>query len=133
MPVYVLVQDKKGVKIKATPDKGMPKGSGSIELVDYSRIRGENVSMKHFITTLSRSVDRPILDKTNYTEPFTFNLQWTVERSSGAAGLGDAAQPDLTRPLLFTAIQEQMGLRFDPQKAPIEVLVIDRVETPSEN
>jgi uncharacterized protein (TIGR03435 family) len=133
LPVYVLTQGKDGVKVKVTPDNGRPRGSGGIESVERGWIRGENVSMEFFISSLSRRTDRPVLNRTNYTEAFTFSLQWADEGSSGRGAAGDDAQPDMARPSLFTAVQEQMGLKLVPQKASVEVLVIDHVERPSEN
>jgi len=123
LPVYVLTRGKKGVKVKVTPDNGRPRGSGGIASMGLGWIQGVNVSMKYFAEALSRYADRPVLDRTNYTEAFTFKLEWAP----------DDSQQDDTRPSLLAAVQEQMGLKLDPQKGPIEVLVIDHVERPSEN
>jgi uncharacterized protein (TIGR03435 family) len=124
LPVYLLIQAKSGVKVKVTPDNGRPpRGSGGIASMDRGWIQGENISMKSFTEELSRHTDRPVLDKTNYTEAFNFKLEWAP----------DDANPDDVRPSLLAAVQEQLGLKLDPQKAPVEVLVIDRVERPSAN
>jgi uncharacterized protein (TIGR03435 family) len=88
--------------------------------------------MEAFISSLSRSTGRPVLDGTNHTQKFTFKLQWAEEERPGRGASPDDA-PDMSRPSLFTAIQEQMGLKLVAQKAPVEVLVIDRVKRPSEN
>jgi Protein of unknown function (DUF3738). len=133
MPVYVLIQDKKGIKVKATPDNGRPRGSGGIESVESGWIQGENVSMEFFVQSLSRRTDRPVVDRTNYTEAFTFKLQWASDVSSGSGVTGVDGLPNDARPALFTAVQEQMGLKLSPEKAPVEVLVIDHVERPPEN
>ena len=123
LPVYALIPAKSGVKVKVTPDNGKPRGSGGIESVARGWLRGENITMDHLILSLSSRIDRPVVDRTNYTEAFTFNLEWAP----------DDAQADDIRPPIFAAIQAQMGLKLDSQKAPVEVLVIDRVERPSEN
>jgi uncharacterized protein (TIGR03435 family) len=134
LPVYVLVQDKKGIKLGAVPDNGRPMGSGYVESVDLGWRRGKDVSMEDLVSALSGQTDRPILDRTNYTEKFTFELKWAARaQSSGTGGLLSDLQPETGQASLFTTIREQMGLRLDPQKAPIEVLVIDHVERPSAN
>jgi uncharacterized protein (TIGR03435 family) len=77
-----------------------------------------------------------VVDQTGFTGRFDFELRWTPDAFQfGGLGLkappptDDAAAP----PDLFTAIQEQLGLKLDSTKALAEVLVIDRVEKPSEN
>jgi uncharacterized protein (TIGR03435 family) len=132
LPVYVLTQGKNGMKTKATPDSGKPIRSGFVEPVAPGWLQGADITMEAFIRMLSRYADRPVLDGTNYTQKFTFKLQWAEEERPGRAASPDDA-PDTSRPSLFTAIQEQMGLKLVPQKAPVEVLVIDHVEKPSEN
>jgi uncharacterized protein (TIGR03435 family) len=133
LPVYLLSQGKTGVKSKVTPDNGRPIGGGYIQPIAPGWIQGADIRMDDFVLSLSRYTDRPVLDRTNYTEQFTFRLQWAAELTSGSSAAGVAAPPDDARPSLFTAIQEQIGLKLDPQKAPVEVIVIDHVERPSEN
>jgi uncharacterized protein (TIGR03435 family) len=133
LPVYLLTQGKNGVKTTATPDNGRPIRTGFIEPVEPGWLQGADITMKSFISSLSRYTDRPVLDGTNYTQKFTFKLQWAEEERPGRGASGDDAQPDMARPSLFTAVQEQMGLKLVPQKAPVEVLVIDRIDRPSEN
>jgi uncharacterized protein (TIGR03435 family) len=74
---------------------------------------------------LQFNVDRPVVDKTGLTGRYDFKLQWTVDQS-------DAGEPDAP-PGLFTAIQEQIGLKLEPVKAMAEVLVVDAVNKPAEN
>jgi uncharacterized protein (TIGR03435 family) len=82
--------------------------------------------MSSFIDEYSGKVDRPVIDKTEFTDYFDFTLRWTPDVPGAAP-----ANPFLGS--IFTEIQAQLGLRFDPQKLPIEVLVIDHVEKPSAN
>jgi len=70
------------------------------------------------------SVDRTVLDKTGLIGKYDFTLRWAPLETSG-----DASQA----PSIFTAMQEQLGLRLESGKGPIEILVIDHVEKPSEN
>jgi len=149
LPVYALMPAKSGIKVTLDAEHARPVGMGP---VTQGWLEGRT-SMQPFIQMLSRSVDRPIIDRTGYTGDFDYRLTWTpdgpvAQAGDGAAGTcpasWDALRQRLRRllgpepapvncPSLFTAIQEQMGLKLDPQKAPIEVLVIDHVEKPSEN
>lgn len=83
-------------------------------------------------TTLSGAVGRIVQDRTGLTGGFDFELEFAPESSGGAVGAGGTA-PGTDRPSLFTALEEQLGLKLQPQRAPIDVLVIDRVEQPTEN
>jgi uncharacterized protein (TIGR03435 family) len=79
---------------------------------------------------------KPVTDKTGVEGKFDFDLTWTPDESQ-FTGMGirvpaTADNPNAP-PALFTAIQEQLGLKLEPQKVPAEVLVIDHVERPSEN
>jgi uncharacterized protein (TIGR03435 family) len=80
--------------------------------------------------------DRPIVDRTGLTGPFDYTLEWkpdpSLARSTGdaARAVAAAATPG-ERPSIFTALQEQLGLRLQPTRAPLEVLVIDRLERPT--
>jgi len=98
------------------------RGGGSGELT----ARGIPISM--LAAQLATSLGRPVIDRTGLTGNFDLNLQWTQQE------MLDAEQKsDPSRPSLFTAVQEQLGLKLESQKGPVEVLVIDRAERPSEN
>jgi uncharacterized protein (TIGR03435 family) len=81
-------------------------------------------------------LDRPVLDQTGLNGRFDFTLKWTPDDSQ-FGGMGAKIPPPTDSanapPALYTAIQEQIGLKLDATKAPAEVLVIDHVEKPSEN
>jgi uncharacterized protein (TIGR03435 family) len=81
-------------------------------------------------------LDRPVVDQTRLEGRYDFTLNWTPDETQ-FAGLGVKVPPPADNaaapPGLFTAIQEQLGLKLDAAKAPVEVFVIDRVEKPSEN
>jgi uncharacterized protein (TIGR03435 family) len=80
---------------------------------------------------LSNIVQKPVVDRTGLVGKFDFMLTWTPEQAAFAPG-APPAEP--TEPLsIFTALREQLGLRLDSGKGPVEVLVIDRAEKPSEN
>ena len=84
----------------------------------------------------SRIVERPVVDQTALPDRYDFTLRWTPETAAAPAAGPDASTPAVSAdapPDLFTAIQQQLGLKLDPTKAPVEVLVIDKVQKPSEN
>ena len=81
-------------------------------------------------------LDRPVVDQTGLSGRFDFTLTWTPDESQ-FGGLGVKVPPPTDDPAappgLFTAIQEQVGLKLESTRAPVEVFVVDRVEKPSEN
>ena len=95
----------------------------------------QNAPMTFLITILTELNGRPVLNQTGLTGQYDFTLQWTLDQNfrRAAAGNEPAVEPDLSGPSLFTALQEQLGLKLEPGKGPVQVLVIDHVERPSEN
>jgi uncharacterized protein (TIGR03435 family) len=94
-----------------------------------------NSTMEQFAGFLqARIVDRPVVDKTGLAGKFDFTLTWRPDQLAPQAPNAPAPPADLeSRPDIFGAMQEQLGLRFQAEKTPIEVLVIDAVSKPSEN
>jgi len=76
----------------------------------------------------SSILDRPVLDRTGLGGRYDFTLEWTPDLSPS-----DNPTPNAAGPSIFTAVQEQLGLKLERQKAPVEILVIDHVEKASEN
>jgi uncharacterized protein (TIGR03435 family) len=96
---------------------------------------GAGVSMTVLANRLSPSyatqLGRTVFDPTGLTGTFDVHLKWTVDASAGATGPVITDNP--TGPSIFTALQEQLGLKLESAKGPVEVLVIDHVEKPSAN
>ena len=91
-------------------------------------------------TQLERQLSRKVIDKTGLRGEYDYVLEWMPEPGQGGAeSLGlppqiDARPPaDSDKPSIFTALQEQLGLRLDKEKGPVEIIVIDSVEKPSAN
>jgi uncharacterized protein (TIGR03435 family) len=90
---------------------------------------------------LSPLVGRTILDKTGLIGSYDYTLKWTPDDTPppppggplGGPPPGGDPPPDANGPSLFTAIQEQLGLKLEPQKGPVDVIVIDHIEQPSAN
>jgi uncharacterized protein (TIGR03435 family) len=69
---------------------------------------------------------RTVIDKTGITTRYDFELRWTPDNTP-------ADSPEASAPSIFTALQEQLGLKLEPATAPLDILVIDSAERPSEN
>ena len=133
IPVYVLTVVKGGHKMKPrTEGDGGPPTS---MLFQGANLPARNTSIAMLAGGLQKLVlDRPIIDKTGLRGNFEFTLQWRPDGTQfgGRGGtLPAAADPD--RVDIFTALQEQLGLKLDAVRGPGDVMVIDKVEKPSEN
>jgi uncharacterized protein (TIGR03435 family) len=91
------------------------------------RFIGRGLHMENIASALNNLVDRPIFDKTGLSGPFEFDLKWTPD----ALAQVNTGTADVNGPSLFTAMQEQLGLKLDSQRDQADVLVIDRVERPT--
>jgi uncharacterized protein (TIGR03435 family) len=87
--------------------------------------------MHELVLLLSSQLQKPVVDKTGLTGKYDFTLRWATEQLSLVPGAATGEADKL--PSIFTAMREQLGLRLDSTKGPIEVLVIDRADKPSEN
>jgi uncharacterized protein (TIGR03435 family) len=98
------------------------------------------ISLSEFASLLAQQLGRPVKDKTGLEGKFDFKLEWTPDegiRGVGPVGEGTphegSSAADSSGPSIFTALQEQLGLKLESDKGPAEILVIDRVEKPSAN
>ena len=97
-----------------------------------------NATMEEFAGVMQAHLDRPVVDQTGLKGRFDFQLRWTPDETPSASPGGPGEPPKLPEradslPDLFTAIQQQLGLKLESTKAQVDVLVIDKVEEPSEN
>jgi uncharacterized protein (TIGR03435 family) len=123
MPAYALVIGKDGLKIKAVePGEGNTQTSGS-------RFIGTKVTMNRLAQFLSRMLDHPVIDKTGSQGVFDIDLHYAWEDLTATA----PKQPS-NGPSIYTALQEQLGLKLQSEKLPVEVVVVDHLErTPTGN
>lgn len=112
LQAYVLGVAKKGPKLEKSS------GGEYVTLWGRGRISAKASTMSHFAEVLSRQMDFPVVNETGIEGLFDLKIEWT----NADAG-----------PSIFTAIQEQLGLRLTSRKTAVDVLVIDHVEKPSEN
>jgi uncharacterized protein (TIGR03435 family) len=132
MSVYELTVAKGGPKLTAA---AAAEGHGSgCDHLGICKFRAEPTA--HFARWLQLVMDKPVVDKTGIAGEFDFTLTWTPDESQFTS-MGIHVPPPVDSPNappgLLTALQEQLGLKLEPQKVAAEVLVIDQVERPSEN
>ena len=134
LPEYALVAAKGGVKLvdgKADPKVSSDmrsggfrtQGRGGVMMIDCA-----NMPIDLLLQFLSNETGRKIVDKVGLTGKYSYTLNWRPELGQAAAGDSADSTPDL-----FTAIQEQLGLKLEPMKGPVDVLVIDHLERPVAN
>ena len=93
-------------------------------------IQGGALTMDHFAWVLSRTLNVPVVNQTGLDGAFNFKLEWSPD-SDKPVKPGET--PPDTGPSIYSALQQQLGLRLQLRKAPVDVLVIDHAEKPSEN
>jgi uncharacterized protein (TIGR03435 family) len=125
LPVYALVIGKTGSKL--TPAEF---GKGGSTSSSPGKTKAVGVPLRSLTDMLSRQLNRPVLDQTGLHGVFDYELEWAPEPKSPVSG----EEIRETGASIFTALQEQLGLKLEARKAPIETLVVDRAEkTPVEN
>jgi len=125
---YALVPDKSGSKLAAaagtSPDLNVSRG----------QLQASAVSISMLTNALSRYLGRPIHDDTGLKGSYDFKMTWTPGETEQSLPSDEKAAPvDSSGTSIFTALQDQLGLKLESKKVPLEVLVIDDIEKPSEN
>jgi uncharacterized protein (TIGR03435 family) len=157
LPVYNLVVAKGGPKLKqaevdssgaANPAgvRGGPVRGGMRMVIGGTTQMSGTMSMAQLSTGLANMVGRKVIDKTGLSGNYEVKLEWTPQpgelalrglpAGAGAPGGGDRGGPppaDANSISIFTAVQEQLGLRLDAQKGPVDVIVVDGATKPSVN
>jgi uncharacterized protein (TIGR03435 family) len=121
MTVYVLVADKGGTRLREDTEGGGNR-LNTDRVAGKAVLTGTRVSMEQFSGYIGDKLSRVVIDKTELEGVYDFTLEWDPEQAPGAIG-----------PSMFTGLREQLGLRLESQKTPVDVLVIDSVGRPSEN
>ncbi|HTA42601.1 MAG TPA: TIGR03435 family protein [Bryobacteraceae bacterium] len=135
LPAYELLLSKTGSRLKAAdpqacqPEKGVACGSF---FTGQSSLDGRSMSMAQFCNALGIVPGRPVADHTGLGGRFDIHLEFDpegVNPGNGSSGLSAAADSSAgTQPSIFSALQQQLGLKLQSHKEPTEVLVIDRLE-----
>jgi len=138
LPFYALAVAKDGSKLKTSTliDQDTDARTGvigmrhaSTESGGTNQLTAKGVTMDRLASTLSQQgLGRVVLDNTNLTGPYDFQLTWASQTDAA-----DANSTDVSGPSIFTAVSEQLGLKLEPRKGPVPVVVIDHIEAPSPN
>ncbi len=153
LPAFTLLPARNGLKVPdakegscmatgsnpvraSTPGQPFTPFCGSF-LVTPTGLEGKRVSMAQLANALSGIVGPTVIDKTGYTAAFDFHLEFTRDVTAAQPGFppaaGDTGPADASGPSIFTALQEQLGLKLEAAKVPVEILVIDHAEKASAN
>jgi uncharacterized protein (TIGR03435 family) len=138
LPVYVLSVDKGGPKM--TPHDGQSAGDPwidqAIDKIVQVKLKATFVPMDYFAWRLGLQVlDRTVINQTNLMGGYDFDLSYTRDLPPGMPeNVKLNGEPvDLSGPTIFQAFRQQLGLRLDSQKGPVNVMVIDHAERPTGN
>ena len=152
MPVYALVVAKSGPKFSAAHEsdpnfidlsgRPIPPGGGRprITIIRRGRLTAQGLNMTALADNLANFLGRTVLDKTGLAGMYDMKLEWKPDENQiamfGAMGVPEgfgAPPPDWDGPSLFTALEEQLGLKLDSRKGPVDIFTIEHVERPSAN
>lgn len=160
LPIYVLVVAKGGPKLQPTapaaPEPAAEPGTeakpqempdqlphrpkqGTMMMritstkAEMSMSGGTMERLAQMLTVWESAEGRVVFDRTGLTGKYDWHLEWTPEGMGMAQKGADGSAPDSDAPGLFTALQEQLGLKLEPQKGQVQVVVIDHLEAPSPN
>jgi len=128
-PAYLLTVVRGGPKFKAQPD------GRTNYLITGNSISLERGDLAHMAQLLSTALGRPVVDRTGLSGIYDLSVKWDDApiADGGLLGWDAPAAPENDRGSIFTAIQDQLGLRLESQRAPVDVIVIDQIERPSAN
>jgi bla regulator protein blaR1 len=153
LPIYALVVAKGGPKLTPTTlppaaptadAKVQSQPRGPMMMMSPGRLTARDVPISSFAEVLGRQPElggRLVVDQTGLKGKYDFTLQFAPETGMLIPGTNDRPPmpanapppPDANAPSIFTAIQEQLGLKLEPAKGPVQTLVIESIEVPSEN
>jgi uncharacterized protein (TIGR03435 family) len=138
MPVYALTVAKGGSKLKESsvlPD-ATPEGPPALAFVvtpGELRLPARYATLDEFASLLQRAaLERPVVDRTGLKGRYDFDLEFAIDETLFGGALGKGSE-DSTKPSLFAALQEQLGLKLEGTRGPVATVVIDHAGRPTEN
>jgi uncharacterized protein (TIGR03435 family) len=136
LPMYDLIVAKGGPTLKTSPpvtpeaeDEGKKTKPRGVFTFGPGNFKGQYLDLGTFAANLSDVLESTVADKTGMKGQYDIDLKWTPEDEKGS-GTDNGADADLS---IFTAVQEQLGLKLQPTKGPTDTLVIEHAEMPSQN
>jgi uncharacterized protein (TIGR03435 family) len=137
-PIYTLTVAKGGAKLKestVSPD-ATPQGPPLVFVLGpgSARLPARYATITEMAAVIQRSLfDRPVVDKTGLSGRYDFDLEWTPDETQFGGAVRQVPDAADAKPDLFAAIQQQLGLRLEAAKGPVEAMVIDHIERPTDN
>ena len=128
---YSLVIAKSGPKLQESPPQSDLQHSGGMTMRSNKlgyQLTANNYGLDYLAAWLADETHSPVADKTGLSAKYDLALQWSEDLAAVAPTSGDAPYP-----LIFTALQEQLGLKLEPAKVPLDTIIIDHIDPPSEN
>lgn len=126
LPIYELALTKGGPKLPAAD----PAGPNDTMQSHNQSLTATGIPIARLCNVLSARLPRTVVDKTGLKGEYTFTLRWSPDEAAGESSNATGTEQ---LPSLFTALQEQLGLRLDSSKGQVNVIVVDKIETPSGN
>lgn len=142
MPTYALVAGKGGSKLVKSEVQGQGPGPRTQMRMGRGQVSAKGIPMAMFASQLSNQVGRNVEDKTGLAGNYDIDLNWTPEPGQGFGPFGGGAPPPAPNavagaggdgPTIFTALQEQLGLKLESSRGQVPVVVIESISKPSEN
>jgi uncharacterized protein (TIGR03435 family) len=137
LPVYALIVAGKGPKLQPAKDSSEGTSISSNDSRSGLQLTARGVTLPQLAESLTQAVSRElghdVIDKTAIKGRYDLTLKWTPDTGAPPMATAAVASSADSGPSIFTAVQEQLGLKLEPAKAPVQVLVIDHAEMPSEN
>jgi uncharacterized protein (TIGR03435 family) len=137
LPAYILLVARNGPKMETADSPGAAIPFKKANKSNGTRVRSPNLTMPQLADILSRRLGQPVRDMTGLSGGYRVTLEWAADEKVSKPGR--TKKPGKTKrdsdlPTIFTALQNQLGLRLDSRKAPVDIFVIDHVEkTPAGN
>jgi uncharacterized protein (TIGR03435 family) len=131
MKVYKLVVAKNGPRLREVKE-GDPAAGLAGTRIGRGLIEGHRVAISDLAGFPQSELGRTVQEATGLTGKYDFKLEWVPDESQPNSG-GEALPPNAEGATIFRAIQEQLGLKLEAGKGPVEILVIDHAEKPSGN
>ncbi len=124
----------RGIRPSAPPPPGGRPGPPCSIRNAPGRLTGNAIRLSQLADILSSSTDRPVIDRTGLEGNFDLDLEWTSALRTQSAAAAGANEPQADDgPSIFTALQEQLGLKLESTRGPVDILVVDHAEHPTED
>jgi uncharacterized protein (TIGR03435 family) len=131
VPVYDLVLAENGPKMQQSLP-GDAEAQGRVIQVSNGHISGREVPIATLASLLSEQLGRGVIDKTGLANHYDVTLQWPMS-AEGQQATESSSAAESSREMILAAVADQLGLKLEPHEVPMEILVIDHVERPSQN